>query len=168
MVLSIAIPNGLTYSFSKTVTTFPLPDSDFRICEGRVLLYSLYCSLMLHICRKKLKFRAWSALPMVHLVTASLSAKNHLTPLMVMASLFSDRSPCWSAAVWRSYLACNWTQDMISLPLCSESLFLIWCIHQLPYLASLCLLKELPCTLSPIKIALLHCSMKVMLLLHKI
>ena len=36
------------------------------------------------------------------------------------------------------------------------------------YLPCLCLLEELPPTLFPTKIALLHCSMKMMLLLHKI
>ena len=142
MVLSSAISKGLINSFYKTAITLALRDSDFRICEHRVGLYTSYCSLMLHICIKDFKFEAWSALPMVHLVTASLSAESLLILLIVLASLFSDCSPPWSGAVWRLCLACDWTEKMISSPLCSESLFLIWCIHQVPCLAWLCLLVE--------------------------
>ena len=82
MVLSSAISNGLTNTFSETATTFDLRDSDFRIYEGHV-----------HISSKEFNFWVWSALPMVHLVTPSLSAENLLTPSMVLASLFSDCSP---------------------------------------------------------------------------
>ena len=99
MVLFSAMLNRLTYLFSKTATTFDLCDSDFRICKGRMHLYSWYWSLMLHICCKEFKFWAWSALPMVHLVTASLSAENLLMPPMVLESLFSNCSSCWSTAV---------------------------------------------------------------------
>ena len=77
MVLSSAISNGLTNSLSKTATKSDLRDSDVRIYEGHV-----------HISSKESNFRAWSALPMVHLVTASLSAGNLLTPPTVLASLF--------------------------------------------------------------------------------
>ena len=164
MALSSAISNGLTNSFSKTVTTFDLRDSDFRICQGHV-----------HICSKELNFRAWSALLMVHLVTASLSAENLLTQPTVLASLFSDCSPHWPTAVWKLYLACHQTEKMLSLPLCSESLFLILCTYLLPYLAWFCLLveklkgkKNSHATHSSIKTDLLCCSMKVTLLLHKI
>ena len=126
MVLSSAISNVLTNSFSETATVFDLRDSDFTICEDRLQVYSSYCFLMLHICSKEFKFWVWSVLPMVHLVTA----------------LFSDCSPRWSTAVWRLYFTCNWTEKMISSPLCSKSLFLIWCTYQLPCLAWLCLLVE--------------------------
>ena len=93
MVLSSTISNWLTQSFSKTATTFDVRDSDCRICEGRVCLYSSYCCLMLYICSKEFRFRTWSALPNVHLVTASLSAQNLLTLPSVLAFLFSDYSP---------------------------------------------------------------------------
>ena len=126
MVLPSAISNMLTNSFSKTATIFDLRDSDFTICDDSVQLYSSYCSMMLHIWSKEFKFRVWSALAMVHLVTA----------------LFSDCSPRWSTAVWRLYLAWDWTEKMISSPLCRESLFLIWCTYQLPCLTWLRLLVE--------------------------
>ena len=124
MVLSSAISNGLANSFSKTVTTFDLRDSDFRICEGRVRVYTSYCSLMFHIFCKEFKFRAWPALPMVQLVTPSLSWEKLLILPTVLTSLFSDCCPRCSKAVyiWRLYLACYWTEKMISSPLCSESL----------------------------------------------
>ena len=96
MVLSSAVSNGLTNWFSKTATTFDLRDSDFRIYEGHK-----------HISSKEFNFWAWSALPMVHLVTLSLSAENLLTPPMVLASLFSDCSPRWSTAIWKLHLACH-------------------------------------------------------------
>ena len=121
MVLSSAISNGLTNSFFKTVTTFDLRDSDFRICEGRVRLYTSYCSLITHICSKEFKFWDCSALPMVQLVNASLSGENLLILPTVLASLFSDCSPRCSTAVWRLYLACDWIEKMISSLLCSES-----------------------------------------------
>ena len=89
MVLSSAILNGLTESFSKTATTFDVRDSDCRISKGSMCLYSLYCFLILYICSKEFKFQAWSAHPMVHLVTASLSAENLLRPPTVLASLLS-------------------------------------------------------------------------------
>ena len=101
VVLSSAIWNVLTNSFSKTTTIFDLRDSDFRICEDRVQLYSSCSSLMLHIWSKEFKFRVWSALSVVYLVTA----------------LFSDCSPRWSTAVWSLHLACDWTEKVISSPL---------------------------------------------------
>ena len=97
---------------------------------------------MLHICSKEFKFRTWSALPMVQLATASLSGENLLILPTVLAPLFSDCSPRCSTAVWRLYLACDWTEKMISSRLCSKSLFIIWCLYQLSCLAWLCLLVE--------------------------
>ena len=97
MVLSSAISNGLTYSFSKTATTFDLRDYDFRIWEG-TRLHSSYCYLMLHIGSKELKFQAWLGLLMAHLFWHPYS----VTVLLADQQLFggcislSNRRRIWS------------------------------------------------------------------------